>query len=257
MSKSLPYAKLAAVWDLIGQDQHSIKMVEYTDMIFKRFGITPTTGLDLCCGTGTAISLLLDRGYIMSGLDGSSPMLASAAKKLKGRGVKLYHKTLPRFRLLSTVDSRQSMAYDFVTCFYDSLNYITSERDLGATFRSVGNHLNKGGWFIFDMNTPAALKNVWGSQVHAEARRDDIAWVWKNSYNPRTTSALLQTTTFVKEGAHWRRIDEDHLERGYSNTTIKRLLREAGFVIKGYYSCHTFEPPQRDSFRICAVARRK
>ena len=114
MTRTTPYAKMAAIWDHMGQDDHSRKMVDYTGLIFKRFGIAPTTGLDLCCGTGTAIGLLLGRGYIMSGLDGSSHMLALAAKKLKGRGVRLYHKTLPRFRLLSTVSSRKNVAFDFV-----------------------------------------------------------------------------------------------------------------------------------------------
>ncbi len=48
----------------------------------------------------------------MSGLDLSAAMLALAAKKLKGRGVKLYQKSLPRFKILETGDSRKLRKFD-------------------------------------------------------------------------------------------------------------------------------------------------
>ncbi len=256
MRTGTPYAKMAAVWDHLGQSEHSTRMVDYTLKIFRQQHFRPTTGLDLCCGTGTAIELFLKNGMIMSGLDGSPAMIAEAAAKLKGRGVRLYHKVLPGFRLLPDKDSRGNVTFDFVTSYYDSLNYLTSERDLKTTFRAVANHLNPGGYFVFDMNTPAALKHGWDYNINADVR-DDIAWVWKSEYNPRTTTAIMYTTTFVKEGVGWRRFDENHSERAYSNTTLKRLLRESGFVVKGFYKCHTFEPPARDTFRICAVAKKK
>lgn len=256
MKASRPYSKLPEVWDKLGQDRHSTAMVKYTMDVFDRFEIKPMTGLDLCCGTGTAIKLFTDRGLIMSGLDGSAPMLAQAAAKLKGRGVRLYHKMLPKFRLLETGNARRTVGFDFVTSFYDSLNYLASEEDLLATFQSVHAHLNDFGWFIFDMNTPEALENIWGGQVYADAR-DDIAWVWKNEYNGRTRSAMCRTTTFVKKGKLWERIDEDHFERAYSNTTIKKLLRKAGFTVKGIYDCGKFEPADRETLRIAVVARKK
>ncbi len=256
MRPNRPYTRIVNVWDSMGQDQHSLKMVKYVRDIFKKFDIRPRSGLDLCCGTGSAIKVFVDQGYAMAGLDGSSQMIAAAGAKLKGTGVRLYHKQLPKFRLLDNHKSSRTVTFDFVTCFYDSLNYMLNERDLKATFKSVRAHLNKNGWFIFDMNTPEALKNIWGGQTWADAR-DDIAWIWKNEFNPRTTTALCRTTTFVKNGKQWERFEEDHYERAYPNTRIKKLLRESGFVLKGFYRCHTFDKPTKDTFRICAVARRK
>ena len=54
----------------------------------------------------------------------------------------------------------------------------------------------------------------------------------------------------------WERFDEEHVERAYDNKTIRRLIREAGFVIKGYYRCFSFERPKKDSYRICVVAKK-
>jgi len=250
-----PFTKLAQVYDLVGGDRHSTKMVEYSFEIFRRFKIKATCGLDLCCGTGTAISLFLDQGKEMSGLDQSASMLAVAAKKLKGRKVKLYQKSLPKFKILESGDSCRVQSFDLITCFYDSLNYLKNARELKATFRSIYNHLTKGGWFIFDMNTPAALKILWGGQVYADTK-DDLAWVWRNTYHEKTQSATCHTTFFVKRGKMWERFDEEHIERAYDNKTVLKLLREVGFQVKGFYRCFSFEKPKKGSYRICGVVKR-
>jgi ubiquinone/menaquinone biosynthesis C-methylase UbiE len=90
-----PYRKLSTIYDRMGADQHSLKMTEYCRQIFRRFKIHPESGLDLCCGTGTALKVFADWGISMSGLDRSTPMLALAARKLSGRGIRLYQKSLP------------------------------------------------------------------------------------------------------------------------------------------------------------------
>jgi SAM-dependent methyltransferase len=256
MRTGKPYTRFAQVYDLMGADRHSAKMVEYSFKIFRRFNIKATCGLDLCCGTGTAISLFLDQRLQMSGMDQSAAMLALAARKLKGKGVKLYQKSLPRFKILRDSDSRKTRKFDLITCFYDSLNYLKNARELKTAFRSVYNHLHKGGWFIFDMNTPAALKIIWGGQVYADAK-DNLAWVWKNTYHEKTRSATCHATFFVKQDKSWERFDEEHVERAYDNAILIRLLREAGFQIKGFYRCFGFVQPKRGTYRICGVAKRQ
>ncbi len=255
MRPARPYAKFSQVYDLMGADRHSAKMVDYTFKIFRRFNIKAVCGLDLCCGTGTAISLFLDQGLQTSGLDQSASMLAVAAKKLKGHKVKLYQESLPKFKILQTSDSHKIQKFDFITCFYDSLNYLKNSKELKTAFRSAYNHLNPGGWFIFDMNTSAALKILWGGQVYADAR-DDLAWVWRNTYHEKTQSATCHTTFFVKRGKMWERFDEEHIERAYDNNTVLKLLREVGFQVKGFYRCFSFEKPKKRSYRICGVVKR-
>lgn len=258
-----PYERFAEVYDLMGADRHSEQMCEYSIRIFKRFGIKAVNGLDLCCGTGTAVSLLSDFGITMSGLDGSAEMLTIARRKLKRYKTRLYHQKLPNFNIHETNNTRtmapfntKRVCFDLVTCFYDSLNYLLSERALLATFRSVARHLHPGGWFIFDMNTLEALKILWEGQIFADVR-DDISWVWKSEYVPAKKIAHLDATFFVKQGRTWSRFDERHTERAYTNVSIKKMLRQAGFVVKGFYHCKTFKSPTRDSMRICGVAQKK
>ena len=250
------YNKFASVYDTMNADRHSVQMVEYCKQIFKKFNIKPKTGLDLCCGTGTAIGKLNKLGISMSGLDQSAQMLAVAAKKLKGKKVILYQKELPKFRLLDKKESSNTVTFDLVTSFYDSLNYMLTESKLKQTFISTARHLNPGGYFIFDMNTPNALKTIWDEQIYA-GKKDDMAWIWENEYNRSKYLATCKATFFKKKGKLWECFEEIHQERGYPNSTIKKLLRSAGFAIDGFYECLTFDNPTRDSYRICAVARKR
>jgi len=253
--KTEPYAKFAAVYDEMGADDFSIRMTEYCFRIFRRFKIKPATGLDLCCGTGSAMLRFAQKGILMSGLDRSAYMLAVAAVKLKGHKITLYQKPLPRFRIIESNDSRKTRQFDLITCFFDSLNYLKNERELRVAFKSVFRHLHPSGWFIFDMNTPEAMKTLWGSQVFAQIS-DTLCSIWKNEYFPKTRSAACHTTFFQKVGSNWERFDEVHLERAYSNTTILKALRDSGFVVKGFYRCFSFQKPGRDDCRICGVAKK-
>ena len=250
------YKKFATVYDQMDADQHSKKMIPYCQKIFRKFKIKPNRGLDLCCGTGSAIYAFENLGITMSGLDQSAEMLAIAAKKNKKHKVKLYQKSLPTFRLLDQNDSKKQQTFDMVTSFYDSLNYMLNEKDLGDAFSSVSKHLDSKGWFIFDMNTPQSLKTIWDEQVYAGVQ-NSMAWIWQNDYNPKIKQAACHATFFKKKGEHWERFDETHFERAYPNGLIQKLLRSSGFVIKGYYECYTFEKPTRDSYRICVVAQKK
>jgi SAM-dependent methyltransferase len=252
----IPYQKFASVYDKMEADEFSRRMVAYTLRIMKRFAIQPVDGLDLCCGTGTALSLFDEHGITMSGLDRSKAMLRQARFKLQGHKVRLYNQELPRFEIASRKNGRKRCSeFDLVTCYFDSLNYLLTEHDLLTAFRSVHKHLRPGGVFIFDMNTPNALKTVWGAQVYAGVR-DDIGWVFRNDHHPSRDTADCHVTFFVKHGKAWERFDETHTERGYSDKVLKTLLRQTGFTIKGYYRCFTFEKPKATTNRICVVVQR-
>jgi ubiquinone/menaquinone biosynthesis C-methylase UbiE len=254
MNKTV-YNKFASVYDRMGADRFSVDMVRYTIKIMKRFGIEASDGLDLCCGTGTAILHLIKHGLTMSGLDQSPAMLRHARKKLSKYPVGLYRRTLPSFTIGEKRNPTRARRFDLVTCFFDSLNYMRNERQLKAAFRSVYRHLAPGGWFVFDMNTPEALKIIWGSQTWGGAR-NDLAWIWRNSFDRESGLAELATTFFVKSGHYWQRFDELHIEKGYSNRTVRRLLCDVGFEVKGLNKCLTFEKPTKKTYRICVVAKR-
>ncbi len=250
------YRRFADVYDAMGANRFSVEMAEYTVSLTHRFDIEVEDALDLCCGTGSALAFFSRRKWRLAGVDQSPDMLRSARKKLAGTGTRLYRRHLPMFSIPLPNDTRRGRGFDLVTSFYDSLNYLLTTSDLKAAFVSVHAHLRPDGWFIFDMNTPKALTVLWDGHVYADAR-DDLAWVWKNSYDERTRSADCEATFFVRKGRLWDRFTEVHTERAYPNSIIRKLLREAGFAVRAIYRCRTFEKPTRDCYRICVVARKK
>ena len=252
----LPYDNFGKVYDNIGHDRFSVSMAQYTLDILKKFKAEPRDGLDLCCGTGSAILVLADQGIAMSGLDRSAQMLAIAGKKLAGRHVKLYRQELPRFAIRSVSPRSAVRQFDLVTSFFDSLNYLQDERQLRAAFRSVRRHLRPGGLFVFDMNTPYHLETVFTDQKPYSGVTENVAWIFRNAPRKAPNVADLLLTVFVKNGKTWERFDEIHRERAYPNATIASALRDAGFQVKGLYRCLSFEKPTARTMRVCFVAKR-
>ena len=254
----MPYDKFGKVYDSIGHDRFSISMAQYTLDILRKFKAEPCDGLDLCCGTGSAMRVLADQGLAMSGLDRSPQMLAIAGKKLADRHVKLYRQELPRFEIRASSSGKrpQLKQFDLVTSFFDSLNYLHDERQLRATFKSVRRHLRPSGLFVFDMNTPYHLDTVFTDQKPYSGVTDDVAWIFRNAPRQSPDVADLLLTVFVRKGKRWERFDEIHRERAYSNRAISAALHDAGFQVKGLYRCLSFEKPTARTMRVCFVTKR-
>jgi SAM-dependent methyltransferase len=251
-----PYTRLAEIWDEIGQDRFSARMVDYTFQILKRKNFQPRSALDLCCGTGTAAIRFARKGWEVYGLDGSADMLRLAAMKIRKERVKvnLIHQRLPEFEIRHTGGLGLKM-FDLVTSYYDSLNYLLKEEELSACFRNLNRHLNPNGLFIFDMNTKEALKCLWGDKVYARSY-DNVAWIWQSLFYERASQADLRAVCFVRKGKLWERFEEVHTEKAYPTGDLKRLLRQAGFQIEHLYDCFRFVKPKRGAYRIAVVARK-
>lgn len=248
------YHKFATVYDLMGADRHSLRMCDYTLELFKKFKIKPQSGLELCCGTGSALKFFIDHGYKMAGLDQSKQMLAQARKKV-GESVPLTQATLPKFRFADAINPRRPRQFDFAYSYYDSLNYLLKPQDLQATFVNVQKHLSPGGWFFFDMNSPQALRGIWGNSVWGGAHKD-LCWIFRHTHDDANSLGTVRTTFFIREGKLWRRFDETHIERGYSLKVLRKLLEKSGFSVKAIYRCFTFDKATDNTNRICVVARK-
>ena len=164
------YQEFASVYDMLSADEHSLKMVPYTQRLFRRFRFSGTIGLDLCCGTGSATIALSESGYRMTGVDGSKVMLKYARAKAKRErdSTTFLHGVLPG--LAESPRLNKPEQFDFVVSYYDSLNYLLTEGDLEKAFAAVAKLLRPDGLFVFDMNTDEALKTIWGSQRSEERR---------------------------------------------------------------------------------------
>jgi len=256
------YETYAQVYDQSGQIQFSILMLDYLNKLLPSLGLTdarPSPGrgkaggevavCDLCCGTGTVAIAFAARGWRVYGVDGLAAMLAEARRKAAEMGIRVE---------FSQQDMRQfalPKPVDLVTCFYDSVNYLLTVDDLQRCFQRVAALLVPGGWFIFDMNSPAAFATNWNNTTFV-IDQADFSIIMRNTYDPQTNLAKCVVTVFQRQGELYAKSVEEHVERAYATKEVADTLAQAGLELTARYKCFTFEEPTEETRRIMYVARR-
>jgi len=115
--------------------------------------------LDVGCGSGAYLAQLQQHfpAVKAKGIDLSSVMVDRA--KEKGVDAEAVD--------LCDLDGK----YDVITAVFDMMNYLPPEA-LGGFFSCVNEHLNDGGYFIFDVNTLYGFENVAvGAYIIEDERR--------------------------------------------------------------------------------------
>jgi SAM-dependent methyltransferase len=173
--------------------------------------------LDLCCGTGQLAWVLSERGYQVTGIDGSEEMLHFARENAPGA----------KFILDDARSFKLPGLYHGVICVFDSLNHIMSVEELTSVFRSVSSALRENGLFLFDLNLEGGYKVHWNGVFGII--EDDHVCVTRNSYDTESKTARFEATIFyLQEG--WQRSDVTLLQKCYSVTEVRRALKVAGLA---------------------------
>ena len=236
------YGALAGSYDGLMADGAYRRRADFLERCFRKSPIPVRTVLDLACGTGTIACLLAERGYEVIAADGSEEMLTQAAAKAQAleRPPLLLHQAMPRLRLLEPVDAAVSTL--------DSLNYLTRERDLRETLSRVFRWLKPGGQFLFDVNTPYKLRRMDGMLCADET--EESYCVWRTFFSERTQVCTYQVDLFQRRGGGaWERSFEEHRERAWSESQLRRFLSGAGFSHITITGDLSLRPPREDEDR--------
>ena len=173
--------------------------------------------LDLCCGTGQLTQILTERGYRVTGLDGSEEMLRFARKNAPN--AKFFLDDARTFKLPAM--------FNLVISMFDSLNHIMAYEELTTAFLNAHAALREEGLFLFDLNLEHGYKTNWdGSHGIAE---DDHVCVFQTSYSPEEQTARLDATIFRLED-NWQRADFTLIQKCYSKSEVQSALETAGFI---------------------------
>jgi SAM-dependent methyltransferase len=246
------YCEFALFYAKGPYSEFSRTVVELLPQVLERFGAKPKTVLDLACGEGTFAVIMAQRGYEVTGVDLSPEMLRFAGEKAKEAEVEV------RFIQQDMRDLKLNERFDLVTCWYDSLNYLLEYEELVRTFANIAQVLNPGGLFIFDINTIYGLAVNW--QRHPAYVQQDTSEpfeVHQPSYDYDRNLATMRITGFVREGENWRRINEEHRERGYTLEEIREALKHTSLEeLACWGSLREMSEPKPDSGRVWFVARR-
>ncbi len=216
------YDSLAPWYDRFTGDVPYAALADYYENILHREGQARLTLLDLCCGTGTLTLALAERGHEMIGVDRSPEMLAVAAEKAATeRGI-----TPPLFLCQEAAELDLYGTVQGALCCLDGVNYLPPE-DLPELFRRLHLFIEPGGVFAFDFHAPAHLRALDGG-IFADETEDALC-LWRAEFDEEENALVYGMDIFTREGALWRRREEEHVEFAHSPETLTELLERAGF----------------------------
>ncbi|MBN1426302.1 class I SAM-dependent methyltransferase [Candidatus Fermentibacteria bacterium] len=246
------YEEFAEIYANGDYPAYSAGIAELLPTVLERFNAAPRTLLDVCCGEGTFAATMASRGIKVTGVDASARMVHLARVRAAMQGVS------PRLCCHDMRDLPFAGEFDLVTCWYDSLNYLLTEDDLFGAFQAAHRALAPGGIYAFDVNTLYGLAVNW-RRSECLVQRDDgtVFEIHRPRFDFETAIAALRITAFIREGAGWRRVEEEHRERGYRLEIVRALLARAGFDELGIFAnLRNMAPPSPESGRAFFFCRK-
>jgi ubiquinone/menaquinone biosynthesis C-methylase UbiE len=241
------FTQVAPYYDALMASVPYSMWADYVVEIFQHLGVKPRRILDLATGTGSVAIELAERGYEVTGVDLSEPMLEQARRKAHGADLDL------RFLQADAAELRFPPAsFDAAVSLYDSLNYILEPERLQRAFDGMAAALAPGGAFIFDLNTIYSFeREMFTQQSLAPAR--EVRYIWRSKFDAATRIARIDMEFWTADGNHFREL---HFQRGHSVQEVTDMLERAGFIVAVLYEAYTMLPPGPKSERIFYVARR-
>jgi SAM-dependent methyltransferase len=184
----------------------------------RRAGVTGGRVLDLGCGDGGWLRILVENGYAAHGIDRSRDLVKYATRvpKATANVGSVYTASLPQC--------------DAITALGEVFSYGSttgSARPLRPLFRKAFHALRPGGLLIFDML-------VTGRPMAYETWRAGATWAVLTRVSEQPTRHLLirDIVTFRKASSGYRRSYERHVLRACTRAAIIKALRRAGFRVR-------------------------
>ncbi|MBG89685.1 MAG: methyltransferase type 11 [Verrucomicrobiales bacterium] len=144
--------------------------------------------LDLCCGTGELIRPLLERGFKVTGLDGSEEMLTRARINAPGA----------EYVLEDARTYSEENRFDAAFSTSASLNHIPTIDDLEKVFSSVCRSLKSDGFFTFDLNHPGQLAKWWRGRPLEGEIADRWAYMVTPRYDAEQKKGVFRVRMFTR-----------------------------------------------------------
>ncbi|KEI12500.1 SAM-dependent methyltransferase [Clostridium novyi B str. ATCC 27606] len=241
------YKEFAHIYDrLIYGDIDYAKWAKVIMKICENYNLSKEDYLDLACGTGNMTKELAKEFKHTWAVDMSQEMLTEAEEKMRKEKIKakLVCQDISNLKL--------NKKFDLITCVLDSTNYILEVEDLKRYFSSVKDHLKEDGLFIFDINSYYKLTNILGNNIY-NYDEDDVVYIWENLLEEDIVDMYI--TFFIKSGDMYKRFDEEHRERAYTEEFLEKLLNDVGFNVEKKLDSYESEEIKEDTERIVYILK--
>lgn len=244
------YGGFARFYDGLTANVEYEARADYILEVFKRLGHSPGLTLDLACGTGSLTLALAKRGVDIYGADASREMLTCALDKAYDEELSILFlcQKMQELDLYGTIDT--------CVCTLDSINHLTSAKDVLKAFKKVSLFMNMGGYFLFDVNTPYKHKKILADNTFVYDT-DEVFCVWQNELTDGSTVKItLDFFSRAENSGLYERCSECFEERAYTHGHICEMLTESGFELAAYYGDMSFSAPAPDEQRVVYIAKK-
>jgi SAM-dependent methyltransferase len=171
--------------------------------------------LDLCCGAGHLANKLVQKGYQVTGIDGSE------------RLIQYSRNNAPRAKFLIEDVRDFKLSSSFHAVDY-GLNHVINLKELTNVFKNVYTALLPDGLFMFDLSLDRRYQSDWNNSMVGDIQ-DEYAWALRRSYNSEEKNGTIDITIFELINQNWQRHDITWLVKGYSQTQVISALKSVGF----------------------------
>ncbi len=205
--------------------------------------------LDQCCGIGTLMMPLAERGLAVVGVDQAAGYIERAQVEAARRGLALEAHAADAGAFVPS--AKVHAAFNWWTSFGYGVTDAENREMLARAFES----LVPGGRFALDtMNVPGVLRHFQRDVVvRRQTARGEVLLLRETTLDLRAGRMNKRWTYFV-DGE--RKVEHPSSVRLYMPESIVALLEGVGFVDVALFGSIAGEPLGLDSGRLIAVGRR-
>ncbi|MFB3844743.1 MAG: class I SAM-dependent methyltransferase [Candidatus Cloacimonadaceae bacterium] len=185
----------------------------------------PQDILELACGTGNISELLVAMGYKVTGTDRSAGMLKCASQK----------QFKPILKQAEMTQIEEENAYDLILTAFDSINYLVKDEDIKRLFTAVAKALRPHGLFIFDISTHKNSVENFSDYLNLD-ETEDYTLIHKARYEIERHLQKTDIIVFQREGEHYVRFEEKHVQRVYFVPEILNLFASSPLECIGVFN---------------------
>ena len=239
----MAYNEFAYFYDEFNGEADYDALFAYVLRKLKENGIQNGIVADFGCGTGDLTLMLSQAGYDVIAVDQSEEMLAVLRDKADQLGIAdgllLLCQNLLELDLFGTIRAAVST--------FDTYSHIGPWQNFEKAIRRAAFFMEKGGVFLFDLNTPYKNRQVLGENLFT-FEGPDASCRWQNHY------LAEEQAVEISIDIHYNDTDEDFHEQfkeySYELQQVTQVLEKYGFAVQSVEDGESFGALQPDSQRF-------
>jgi predicted TPR repeat methyltransferase len=246
------FNKYSELYDLIYFDKDYSKETDYIINIIKQYNPVTKEILEYGSGTGIHGSLLVEKGYNVTGVELSKTMMEKAQSLISRKGLsnkfKLYNEDISKFRI--------NKKFDSVISLFHVISYLTGNGQLNRTFQNASYHLESGGLFIFDIwYAPAVL--TLKPQNKIKEFENDVLKILRYTEPVILYNVKFKLIVLDKTDGKVSQLDEIHKMRYFSIPEIEYLAGINSFEMVKTEEFLSAKEPSENTWGVCFILRKR